>query len=146
MLEHLRKTRKNTYRAVVCNVFRIAIFEKWYLAIFIFSGKIPFPSDRLSKCFRGLLISPKHFLTISKFISPYLGFLLDFNEERASFNSFVDSEIFSIILCVWFKKLVNDFEVFGTFLGKFDPTFVKKVIKFFLLLYLLFQLFLFFFQ
>ena len=40
------------------------------LAIFIFLRKIPFSRDRLNKCFRGSLISLKHFLTtlkISKF-------------------------------------------------------------------------------
>ena len=99
------------------------------LAIFIFSGRISFSSDRLNKCFRGSLISPKHFLATSKFISSYPGLLLVFNEKKASFNSFIDSEFFSIILCVWFKKLVNEFEEFGTFLAKFGPTFVKKLLN-----------------
>ena len=87
------------------------------LAIFIFSGKVPFSSDRLNKCFRGSLISPKHLLTTLKFISSYPGLLLVFNEKKASFNSFIDCQFSSIILCVWFKKLVNEFEEFGTFFG-----------------------------
>ena len=67
------------------------------LAIFIFSGKIPLPSDRLHKCFRASLISPKHFLTTLKFISPYLGILLAFNEKKGYFNWFIDIEFFATI-------------------------------------------------
>ena len=95
------------------------------LAIFIVSGKIPFSSDRLNKCFRGSLLSPKHFLTTLKFLSSYPGLLLVFNEKKASFNLFINIEFFSIILCLWFKKLVNEFEEFVTFLAKLGPTFVK---------------------
>ena len=63
MLEHFGKTRKNRYRMVVCNVFRVSIFEKWYyFSNFHFFRKTPFSSDTLNKCFRGSLISPKHFL------------------------------------------------------------------------------------
>ena len=92
-LEHLRKARKNRYWAVVCNVFRVAIFEKWYY--FSNSRVIPFSSDTSIKCFIGLLISPKRFLATLKFISSYLGLLLVFNEKKASFNLFIDSEFFS---------------------------------------------------
>ena len=70
------------------------------LALFIFSGKIPFSSDRLKKCFKGSLISSKHALTTLKFISSYPGLSLVFNEEKASFNLFIDSDFFSNILCV----------------------------------------------
>ena len=45
-------------------------------ATFIFSGKIPFSSGRLNIYFRGSLISPKHLLTTSEFISAYLGLSL----------------------------------------------------------------------
>ena len=39
-LDHLRETRKNKYWAVVCKVFRVAIYENGVtLAIFIFSEK-----------------------------------------------------------------------------------------------------------
>ena len=67
---------------------------------FIFSGKIPFYSDRLNKYFRGSLISPKHFLKTLTFILSYPGFLFVFNEKKASFNLFIDNEFFSIILRV----------------------------------------------
>ena len=89
MLKQLRETRKKRYWAVVCNVLRAAIFEKvvfFTLAIFVFSGKILFSGDRLSKCFRGSMVSPKHFLTILKFISSYPGLLFVFNEKKASFK------------------------------------------------------------
>ena len=43
--------------------------------------------------------------------------------------SFIHREFFSIILCVWFKKLVNEFEEFGTFLEEFGPTFAKTLLK-----------------
>ena len=99
------------------------------LAIFIFSGKTPLSSHWLNKYFRGSLIFPKHFLTTVKFISSYPGLLLVFNEKKASFSSFTDGEFFSIILCVWFKKLENEFEEFGTFWGEFGPTFVKKLLN-----------------
>ena len=69
-------------------------------AILIFSGKIPFCIDRLNKCFIGLLIFPKHFLTTSKFISLYPGLPLVFNEKKASFNSFIDIEFFFPLYCV----------------------------------------------
>ena len=55
------------------------------LAIFNFTGKIP-------KCFRGSLISPNHYLTTLKFMSSYPGLSFVFNEKKASFNSFIDSE------------------------------------------------------
>ena len=95
------------------------------LANFIFTRKILFSIDRLNKCFRDSLISPKHFLATLKFISSYPGLLLVFHEKKASFNSFIDIEFFHDTVCR-FKKLVNEFEEFGTFLSKFSPTFVKK--------------------
>ena len=99
MFEHLRKLRKNRYCAI------------------------------LNKCFRGSLISSKHFLTTLKFLSFYPGLLFVFNEKKASFNSFIDSELFSIILCVWFKKLVNGFEESGIFFGQIWSSICKKVVK-----------------
>ena len=97
MRKHLRKIRKNRYWVVVCNVFRVALLEKWcYFSNFHFFRKNIFPlsSDRLNKCYKGSLIFPKHFLTTLKLISSYPGLLLVFNEKKASFNSFIDSEFF----------------------------------------------------
>ena len=75
MLEHFRKSRKNRYWAAFV-IFSGSPFLKSgiILAIFIFSGQIPFSSDRLNKCFRGSMISPKHFLKTLKFIPPYRHF------------------------------------------------------------------------
>ena len=73
------------------------------LAIFTFSGKISFSSDILNKCFQDSLISPKYFLTTWRFILSYPRLLSVFNEKKASFNSFIDRELF-LLQCVLFKK------------------------------------------
>ena len=57
---------------------------------FHFSKKIPFSSDRLNKCFTGLLISTKHFLTTFKFIWSYTEFSFIFDKKKASFNALID--------------------------------------------------------
>ena len=67
---------------------------------FLFSGKTPFSSDKLNKCFRGSLIIPKHLLTTLKFILLYPGMLFVFNEKKASFNSFIHNKFFPTILGV----------------------------------------------
>ena len=75
------------------------------------------------------MISPKHFLTTLKSMSSYPGLLQVFIQKKASFSSFIDSEFFSITLCVSFKKLVNQFKKFGTYVDKFGPTFIKKLLN-----------------
>ena len=56
--------------------------------------------------------------------------MLVFNEKKTSFNLFIDNKFITIILRVWFKKLVNGFEEFGVFLAKFGSTFAKKLLNF----------------
>ena len=96
------------------------------LVIFIFSRKKPISSDILNKCFRCSLISPKYLLATLKFISSYFCYLL--LRKKPPLTRLLIAR-FSIISCFWFKKLVKEFEEFGTFLAKFGPTFVKKLLN-----------------
>ena len=111
---------------VVCSYFRVAIFKSAItLAIFFFSAKILSFSNKLNKWFRDSLIL-KHFLTALKFVLSYCGLLFVLNEIKTSFNSFIYKNIFFIILCVWFKTLVNEFKEFQAFMV---ATFVKNLLN-----------------
>ena len=120
-LEHLRKTKMNRYWPVVCYVFRLT----WQFSLF--SGKLPFSSDKLNKSFRVSLIFPKPFLATLKFMPLYPGLCLFSIRRKLPLIQLLI--VFFIIPCVWFKKLVYGFEKFGTFLTKFGPRFVNKVNK-----------------
>ena len=68
--------------------------EICYFSSFHFFDKIF--SARLRKCFKGLLISPKYFLTTLKFKSSYPGLLFVFNKKKASFDLFVNNDFFPL--------------------------------------------------
>ena len=81
----------------------------------------------MNECFRDSLISPKHFLTILKIMSSYRGPSFVLNERKTSLNSFIDSDFFPLY-CAF--DLRNEFEKFRTFLAKFGPEFVKKLLSY----------------
>ena len=98
------ETRKNRYSVVVCNIFRVVIFEKWfYFGNFRFLGKIPFSRSRLNIYFRGSLISSKHFLTTLRFISSYPELLFALMRRKPTLvhlliTSFLPFEEFGVFL------------------------------------------------